>query len=165
MNGPTLPIMNPPPPPAPTPPGNENWALKEVVGSLLSIAIMTFTLGFMAIMFLASATVEDKLWQHQTSILAMALSLAGTVTGYYFGRLPAERAASAAQQALTSAQQNLGGATAIAQQASANASSIRAQVGTLHAQISTPLGGGLEGAEDSMLRSHMKQGLEQILRA
>ena len=107
---------------------------------------------------------SDTVWQHQTSILATAVSLAGTVTGYYFGRLPAERAAATAQQAATSAQQSLGGATALAQQATANETRIRTQVGSLHAQISTPLGGGIEGAADSMLRSHVQQGLDQILR-
>lgn len=163
MNGTTPPIVNPPPP-APTPPGNENWALKEVVGSLLSLAIMIVTLGFLVCMFRADANVADTVWQHQTSILATAVSLAGTVTGYYFGRLPAERAAATAQQAATSAQQSLGGATALAQQATANETRIRTQVGSLHAQISTPLGGGTEGAEDSMLRSHVQQGLLQILR-
>ncbi len=140
-----------------------NW-LKEYVAAVLSIVIVSFTMYFMFKMFEAPDNVGQALWQHQSAILQVAVGLAGTVTGYYFGRIPAERVASTAQQAANAAQQSLANATVLAQQATANEHRIRTQVNDLRRQLSTPLGGGAAGAEVKDLIANVEHRLDQILR-
>lgn len=45
-------------------------------------------------------------YQRQKDILLIAMGLFGTVTGYYFGRVPAERGADAARQAQKTAEKS-----------------------------------------------------------
>jgi len=143
-------------------PGLNYW--KEAVASILSIVIVGVTLNFLWRMFAAPADISEALWQHQSAILQVAISLAGTVTGYYFGRIPAERAATSAQQAANSAQQNLANTTAVAQQAQTSEQRIRDRVNDLRRQISsTPLGGGATGV-DPAFRTHVMDRLDDILR-
>lgn len=162
---PPQPPQIPAPVPAVVPPlvGSGNW-LKEYVAASLSIVIVGFTMYFMFKMFEAPDNVGQALWQHQSAILQVAVGLAGTVTGYYFGRIPAERAASTAQQAANTAQQSLANTTVLAQQATANEDRIRTQVNDLRRELSTPLGGGAAGAEVKDLIAHVDQRLNQILR-
>lgn len=142
--------------------GSNHW--KEFVAALLALAIVGVTVIFMLKMFGAPADVSDALWQHQSAMLQAALGLAGTVTGYYYGRIPAERAAANAQQAANNAQQNLAGATAVAQQAQSSEQRIRDRVNDLRRQISTtPLGGGAAGV-DTALRMQLTDRLDDILR-
>ena len=143
-------------------PGLNYW--KEAVASILSIVIVAVTLNFLWRMFAAPGDVSEAVWQHQSAILQVAISLAGTVTGYYFGRIPAERAANSAQQAANSAQQNLASTTAVAQQAQTSEQRIRDRVNDLRRQISsTPLGGGAGGV-DPAFRTHVMDRLDDILR-
>jgi len=138
--------------------------LKEWVAAFMSIMIVGATFYFMLKMFQQPGTVDGTLWQHQSAILQIAIGLAGTVTGYYFGRIPAERAAANAQQAANSAQQGLVQATGIAQQATASTVRIRTQVGALRTQLSTPLGGGSTEQDTEGQRQYVAGRLDDILR-
>jgi hypothetical protein len=143
-------------------PGGNLW--KEVIAALLAFAIVGVTVIFLMKMFWAPADVSDALWQHQSAMLQAALGLAGTVTGYYYGRIPAERAAANAHQAANNAQQNLAGTTAVAHQAQTSEQRIRDRVNDLRRQISTtPLGGG-EAGVDAALRTQFMDRLDDILR-
>ena len=75
--------------------------------------------------------VDSTLWQHQSAILQTAVGLAGTVPGYYFGRIPAERAAATAQHAANAARWSLVSTSALGQQAMTNENRIRSQVSDL----------------------------------
>lgn len=103
--------------------------VKEWVAALLSFAIVGFTLYFLYTMF-GTPEVKNEQWERQSAMLQIAVSFAGAVIGYYFGRLPAEKAAAAAQQS--------------ANQASVKEGRIRAQVAEVRRQVSTttPTGGG-----------------------
>jgi hypothetical protein len=113
-----------------------SW-IKEGFSALLSLGIVLFTLWSMWQMFEQPADVTQVVWEHQSSILQIAVGLMGTVTGYYFGRIPAERAAATAQKAANDA-------TAAGQQALDDNKRMRTLVGDLHQEVSpgTPLGGG-----------------------
>lgn len=171
MNTPApVPPAATPPPPTPAPAagqqiGQANWP-KEAVSALLSVAIVGFMLYFMFRMFEAPDGVGSTLWQHQSAILQVAVGLAGTVTGYYFGRIPAERAAATAQQAANSAQQSLVSTSAMGNQAMTNESRIRSQVSDLQRQMTTntPLGGGMPAQDGAALRAQVAERLDQILR-
>lgn len=141
-----------------------NWP-KEVVAAALSTVIVGFTMYFMWKMFEAPDNVGQTLWQHQSAILQVAVGFAGTVIGYYFGRIPAERAAATAQQAANSAQQSLVNTSAVAQQATTNENRIRTQVGDLRRQMSTntPLGGAAANPDAAALRIQVAERLDQIL--
>lgn len=142
-----------------------NW-LKEVVAAALSVVIVGFTMYFMWKMFEAPDNIGANIWQHQSAILQVAVGFAGTITGYYFGRIPAERAAASAQQAATSAQQSLVNTSAAAQQAATNENRIRTQVSDLRKQMSTntPLGGGAASLDAAAFRTQVAERLDQILR-
>ncbi len=142
-----------------------NW-LKEVVAAALSAVIVGFTMYFMWKMFEAPDDIGENIWQHQSAILQVAVGFAGTITGYYFGRIPAERAAATAQQAANSAQQSLVNTSAAAQQAAANEKRIRTQVSDLRSQMSTstPLGGGAASLDAAAFRTQVAERLDQILR-
>jgi hypothetical protein len=55
----------------------------------------------------ADAAAQKEAYDRQKDLMLYALSLLGTVTGYYLGRVPAELHAQQAQRAATSAQQQL----------------------------------------------------------
>ncbi|WP_143002950.1 hypothetical protein [Nitrosospira sp. Nsp1] len=101
MTNNTPPVNPPEPNPlAPTVNNFVDWP-KELVAALLAIAIVGMTLILLWNMFFSPAGVDPALWQHQSTVIQTCLALAGTVTGYYFGRIPAERAAASANQAST----------------------------------------------------------------
>ncbi|MBM0103248.1 hypothetical protein JM946_00765 [Steroidobacter sp. S1-65] len=130
--------------------------LKEYVAAVLSIAIVGFTLYFMWGMFgrVHDDAIKEGKWNQQSAILQLAVALAGTVTGYYFGRIPAERAATASQQAAATS-------NALARQAAAKEARIRDQVRDLRLQI--PSANGKESLDANALRN-LEVRLEEILR-
>jgi hypothetical protein len=72
------------------------FEFKEVVTAAIALAIVATLIGFLWNAFFSS---NDKLGETQKYVIGIALSLAGTVTGYYFGRVPAEKHADTAVRA------------------------------------------------------------------
>lgn len=72
---------------------------KEILTAVIALAIVTTLIAFLWRGF----NEGDKLGDNQKYIIGLALSLAGTVTGYYFGRVPAEKRAETAEKAETKA--------------------------------------------------------------
>jgi 4-amino-4-deoxy-L-arabinose transferase-like glycosyltransferase len=144
-------------------PAKESFAsnLKEYVAALLSLAIIAVTVCFLFRVFSSTGTPEDQ--KRQSAVLHAALALAGTVTGYYFGRVPAERAAANAQQSASNTQQALVTTASVAQQATAAEQRIRAQVGDLRRTLTSPIGGGAEGADVTAYRAQIIKHVERIL--
>lgn len=122
------------PNPEERPQPKERSELKEWVAAILSFAIVGLTLYVLFTMFDAPDMAKEQ-WERKSAMMQIAVSFTGAVIGYYFGRLPAEKAAAAAQQN--------------ANQATANEGRIRAKVAEVRRQISTmtPIGGGAETAE------------------
>jgi len=78
--------------------------VRESSVTALSAAIAIVTLYMLVLCFWHGGnTLKDQVavdtFNRQKDILALALGLFGTVTGYYFGRIPAEKAADAAKRA------------------------------------------------------------------
>jgi len=71
--------------------------LREISVTVLSAAIAGVTLFMLVMCFSSDAT--GTALTNQKDILSIAMGLFGTVTGYYFGRIPAEKAADAAKTA------------------------------------------------------------------
>ena len=87
---------------------------REIVAGLISIAILGVTVymlirtfGYGAQAFGDESTVAGHAmkdaYERQKDMLLYCLSLLGTVTGYYLGRVPAERAATRAYSEATAA--------------------------------------------------------------
>jgi hypothetical protein len=68
---------------------------KEIVTAAIALAIVTSMIAFLWMGFGKGKDLEEN----QKYIIGIALSLAGTVTGYYFGRVPAEKRADTAERA------------------------------------------------------------------
>jgi len=68
---------------------------KEIVTAVIALAIVTTMIAFLWWGF----RLGDNLKDSHKYIIGIALSLAGTVTGYYFGRVPAEKPAETAEKA------------------------------------------------------------------
>jgi hypothetical protein len=91
---------NPPNPPQPKPPGLlSDFSFKEIITSVIALAIVASLITMLWIAFVQAGKITDD----QKYIIAIILSLAGTVTGYYFGRVPAEKRADTAEWAADSA--------------------------------------------------------------
>lgn len=148
--------------PAAKPPAGDR--LKEWVAALLSTSIVACMLILLCIMFVEPNWIDPAAWQHQSSMLQIVVGFAGTATGYYFGRIPAEKAAATAQQAASTAQASLASTSALAQHASESEQRMRTQVGDLRDHYATPLGGGAEGPADPA-RATVAYHLDQILRS
>jgi hypothetical protein len=75
--------------------------IREISVTAISAAIAIITLYMLLLCFWHGGNVlpDDgvKAFSRQKDVLALALGLFGTVTGYYFGRIPAEKAADAAK--------------------------------------------------------------------
>lgn len=135
--------------------------LKEWVAAMLSVAIVSGMLVLMSSMFVEPAP-PDAAWQRQSGLLQVLVGFAGTVTGYYFGRIPAERAATTAQHAATTAQANLASASSQARHAIDNERQLRTQVGALRDHLSAPFDGASGMAPDDA-RATLAMRLDQIL--
>jgi len=83
--------------------------LREIVITVISLAIVFLALWFLWDVYGEAKKVHEgaKLdtYHRQKDVLLLALGLLGTVTGYYFGRVPAERHADAARGAAKTAQE------------------------------------------------------------
>jgi hypothetical protein len=86
--------------------------LHEIVAAAIAAVIVVMTLYMMVKTFDAGGTTfDDKTaqlqrdaYERRKDVMLYALSLLGTVTGYYLGRVPAERRADSAQAAADSSQ-------------------------------------------------------------
>src|SRR5262249_27030232 len=70
--------------------------LREIVTAVISVAIVALSLFLLWDVYCA-AKVKAETFDRQKDLLSLSLALLGTVTGYYFGRVPAERHADAAR--------------------------------------------------------------------
>ena len=102
----------------------------QVLREGMEVAISTVILGLAAWTigqtFLAARSDNVDAYNREKDIMLYVVSLFGTVTGYYLGRVPAEvnarraeKAASEAQQQLSESQEKLGAATVVASTATA----------------------------------------------
>lgn len=134
----------------------QDLSLKEIVAALIAVAIAAVTLWLILSICLNSSLTAAN-FQQAAQILSIALALMGTVTGYYFGRIPAEahaagmeRVADAAQQATHVAQTQATESVRQAAFSSADAANANAakdkivtQVQSLRDGLSAgPIGGG-----------------------
>jgi hypothetical protein len=80
--------------------------MKEIVCSIISLAIIGLTVGVIIWIFGHDTTQQDL--NMHSSLLQVVVGLAGTVMGYYFGRIPAENHAAGLQRTTEAAQKNAG---------------------------------------------------------
>jgi len=132
-------------------------AARECFAAFLSLLIVGFTLYFMWAMFAAPDDVAAMRWQHQSTILQTALGLTGAVIGYYFARIPSERA-------VTMAQKNEAVAKASAEEAVALSGRVVADLQDAHDDYASPQGGGDDHVDTDAMRAEVAQRLAQILR-
>ena len=133
---------------------------KELVSALMAIAIVGLTLVLLGYMFFDPAGADKTLWEHRSGVIQTCLALAGTVTGYYYGRIPAERAAATATQASAAN-------AARADDAKASKDQMVGQLKDLKTQLqlgSSPMGGGnAQGAVPDDVRSAVVRRIDQII--
>lgn len=69
----------------------QNWGqiLRELVTTVISLLIVGLALLLLWDVYCGAKTTADT-FDRQKEILSLALGLLGTVTGYYFGRVPAD---------------------------------------------------------------------------
>ncbi len=81
--------------------------LKEITTTFIALVIVLVTtwMIYRAFTNAADATFDKDALTRSKDILAFALGLFGTVTGYYFGRVPAEKQADAARHSADIAKQ------------------------------------------------------------
>jgi hypothetical protein len=78
--------------------------LRESVPAVIALAILAVALWMLVdVHHLPKG--EGDVYQREKDILFLALGFLGTVTGYYFGRVPAERHADAARVVASAAQE------------------------------------------------------------
>lgn len=100
--------------------------LREGMAVAISIVILGLAAWTIGQTFLAARGDNVDAYNREKDIMLYVVSLFGTVTGYYLGRVPAEvnarraeKAASEAQQQLSVSQEKLGAATVVASTATA----------------------------------------------
>jgi hypothetical protein len=93
--------------------------LREGIAVVISIVVLGLAAWTIGQTFLAARGDNVDAYNREKDIMLYVVSLFGTVTGYYLGRVPAEvnarradTAARAAQQQLSESQEKLGAATA-----------------------------------------------------
>jgi hypothetical protein len=72
-----------------------DFDFKEIITAGIALAIV----ATLIVLLWRGFALGGGLGDNQKYILGIALSLAGTVTGYYFGRVPAEKRADTAERA------------------------------------------------------------------
>ena len=115
-------------PAAPPPAGNAPISLQDVMSAGLASLIAAVTLALLCYCFWGASAVTAEHFKNEKDILALALGLLGTVTGYYFGRTPAEHQAQQATRAADTAQGNAQASQQSADKAHQKADAIRAEV-------------------------------------
>jgi hypothetical protein len=100
--------------------------LREGMAVAISIVILGLAAWTIGQTFLAARGDNVEAYNREKDIMLYVVSLFGTVTGYYLGRVPAEmnarraeKAASEAQQQLSVSQEKLGAAAVVASTATA----------------------------------------------
>ena len=100
--------------------------LREGMAVAISFVILGLAAWTIGQTFLAARGDNVDAYNREKDIMLYVVSLFGTVTGYYLGRVPAEvnarraeKAASEAQQHLSESQEKLGAATIVASTATA----------------------------------------------
>ena len=100
--------------------------LREGMAVAISTVILCLAAWIIGQTFLAARGDNVDAYNREKDIMLYVVSLFGTVTGYYLGRVPAEvnarraeKAAIEAQQQLSESQQKLGAATVVASTATA----------------------------------------------
>ena len=79
----------------PNPPGMfSDFTFKEIITAAIALAIVASLITMLWICFVQTEKITDD----EKFIIGIILSLAGTVTGYYFGRVPAEKRADTAER-------------------------------------------------------------------
>jgi hypothetical protein len=126
-----------PPAAAPTP---ETARLREWTTTILAVAVVAVTLGMLLVTFLEATDFASR-----KDVMLYGLPILGSILGYYFGRVPAERRAEAAEQEREQAQ-------ATAHRAVASAGSAQAQA-EQHARET-------QNARDKL--SRLAGGVEQV---
>jgi type VI protein secretion system component VasK len=90
--------------------------LRETVTSVIALSVVGVGLWMLVETFLAggglSGGADGTGFNNRKEILAIAIGLLGTVLGYYFGRVPAERQADAARADAASAKEDAADAEA-----------------------------------------------------
>ena len=87
--------------PVETPGKFQDLNFKEIVTAAIAISIVASLITMLWICFVQSGKISDD----EKFIIGIILSLAGTVTGYYFGRVPAEKRADTAERAADTAKE------------------------------------------------------------
>jgi hypothetical protein len=81
------------------------WApvIREIITAIISLAIAALALFMLWNLYWAAtkAPFDEQAYGRQKDILLFVLGFFGTVTGYYLGRVPAERQADAARESAT----------------------------------------------------------------
>ncbi len=140
------------------PPTYTDWP-KEVVAAVIALTIVGMTICFLCYMFFSPTGSDEKTWQRWMTVLQTSMALAGTVTGYYFGRIPAERAAATAMQASSAN-------AARADDANNTKNRVLGQVRALRNQLdpgSSPMGGGGSGSDSAQVQAQIARQLNDIL--
>lgn len=182
------------PPAPPSPPAKPGWAagLRELMTALIAAVIVLVSGWMLVVTFQDAGAVSgldppqlearkpllEQAFAQRKDVMLYALSLLGTVLGYYFGRVPAERRAEKAEEARgeaqASANQAVGRAAAVeSKMEDAKATAVRARAVLQSAASATPRrrtrtlaegAGEAEGAAPEVLSAiHEFEGLIQRL--
>lgn len=127
--------------------------LREGVAAFLSVVILAGAAFFLMDTYIVAKTALDPAgiaaFSRQKDILQVAVTLLGTVTGYYLGRVPAERRAQQAERREASA---LTSALAEEERNIALRSSVHSQIlGLRHAFESSEAGASIKEKLDRLL--------------
>jgi hypothetical protein len=122
--------------------------LREVATVAFAGAILAVGLWLLVWAFWRVDGHSDTAFEQRKDLLLVALGLMGTVTGYFFGRVPAENRAKHAEQQAESATQT-------SQQVSAQLQQSEADNSKMHAKINDALG------TVEMVRSKLAPAAEQ----
>ena len=79
--------------------------LRESIPAVIALAIVVVALWMLLDVHHLRPDADHLSYQRKKDVLLLTLGFLGTVTGYYFGRVPAERHADAARDAARSAQE------------------------------------------------------------
>jgi hypothetical protein len=116
--------------------------LREGMAVIISTVILGLAAWTIGQTFLAARGDSVEAYNREKDIMLYVVSLFGTVTGYYLGRVPAEvnarraeKAASEAQQQLSESQEKLGAATASASTARAGEARVAKRLGKTTSEL------------------------------
>jgi hypothetical protein len=148
--------------------------LREGMAVVISTVILALAAWTIGQTFLSARGENVEAYNRQKDIMLYVVSLFGTVTGYYLGRVPAEvnarraeKAANVAQQQLSVSQEKLGEASAVANtareqkarvskrlsQSTSELRNVSEAIGNLHRSPPRSVGGMGIRAEDSPAES------------